>query len=632
MLKQLRFNKKGRNRLNRRRLGLVELKRSLSRLKNLTPTQLAATAADVREQNEKRGFGSQVRSMMPCVVEAIRRTQGFLLHPVQMEGAMITASGQIIEMQTGEGKTVVTGAAAMLNALLGNGTHVATTNDYLAERDYQTLEPAFDLLGLRSGLLPKEMLRAESRKAYDCQITYGPGYQFGFDFLFDQITMRQHSHSHLGRSIVQQLEGFSLDQELVQMGGLDVCIVDEADSVLIDEATTPLILSFDSDEKISARPYHLAKSFVLELDDEDFQLDFQTKQIKFTDAGRRRMRDYRRNKQLVLERPWKSYVRSALYAQHFLERDRDYVVQDDEVNIVDQFTGRIFDDRTWQAGLHQAVEAKEGVDINPPRVSKARITRQRFMQLYQKVSGLSGTAIGGSRDFREFYQVNVVSIATHLPCQRILFAPRFFADQDSRISAIVAEVQSRRKTGQPILIGTNTIRDSIAIQEAFDANSIEAEVLNGIQDQEEAEIIAQAGQLGAVTVATNMAGRGTDIKLSEQAKELGGLHVIGAAPNQSRRIDRQLIGRAARQGQPGSAQFFVAADDELLTKFAPALSKRISSRCGRDGESQIKADREIANLQASRDLAEFQRRQEMVMRDNWMDSVRDSVFGEAVHE
>lgn len=627
-------NRKARRRS--RKLGFrdEDVKASIEPLKYRTEAELKGHAEELREQTSQAVVCDEglLQEMIPVVVEVIRRTQGFVLHWVQIEAAIASASGQIIEMHTGEGKTVVTGAAAMLRALSGQIVHVATTNDYLASRDYETMLPAFEMLGIQCGLLPTEMNRANSRRAYDNEVTYGPGYQFGFDFLFDQITIRDHNPNHLGRSIVQQLDGFELDRQLVQCRGLDACIVDEVDSVLIDEATTPLILSFESDKKVSDLPFRLAQHFVDELvANEHFRINSREKRIELSEAGDERVHEFRQARNLQLERPWRSYVKAALHSKYFLIKNRDYVVQDGEVNIVDPFTGRIFDDRSWQGGLHQAVEAKEGVEINTPRVSKARITRQRFMGFYQSLCGLSGTAMDGRRDFREFYRADVIPIPTHLPCQRRLLAPRFFRDQSAKVAAMVSEAKRLQKTGQPVLIGTGTIRDSMAIQQGFQSAGIEAVILNGVQDQEEAEIIAMAGRKGAITIATNMAGRGTDIKLSEDSLAAGGLHVIGASPNFSARVDRQLVGRSARQGQPGTAQFFVSADDELIERFSTRLNKRILRCCRKNGETEIDGAHEIGLAQSVCENEEFRRRQEMVRRDNWMDTVRDSLFGETAN-
>ncbi len=613
------------------------------KLSALSNQQLKAAGASKREQLAGGDALTPQSALeaLPPIVEAVRRTFGFALHPVQIYAAMMTASGQIIEMHTGEGKTVVTGAAALIRSLHGQGTHVATTNAYLAARDFEELQPTFDLLGIEAQRLPEEMKSpTESRAAYNADITYGPGYQFGFDFLFDQITLRQHNPSWLGRSVLHELNGFDINQQLVQCRALDACIVDEADSVLVDEATTPLILSFDTGEEISDRPYRLAMEVARTMEqDTHFKLDGVKRAVEITEAGKAFLRQQRQRsalKRLTLQRPWESYVKSALQGDHFLIRNEHYVLQNGEVNIVDQFTGRIFDDRSWQAGLHQAIEMKEGVTVTTPRVSKARVTRQRFMGFYHSLCGLSGTALGASRDFKEFYSVNVAPVPTHRPCLRQVLTSRFFIDRESRTAAIVAATRRRHSTGQPVLIGTNTIGDSMALAEGFAAAGVSALVLNGMQDREEAEIVAEAGKTGAITIATNMAGRGTDIKPDDQAKALGGLHVIGAAPNQSARIDRQLVGRAARQGQPGSAQFFICADDELLTNYAPQVARKIISACQRGrgeqakaGESHLDFAKDIAAVQLLRDNAQFRSRKEMVMHDRWMDSIRDSVFSES---
>lgn len=567
--------------------------------------------------------------IMPVVVEAIRRSTGMSLYPVQITAAIATALGHVIEMQTGEGKTVVTGAAAAVRALVGCTTHVATTNGYLAARDFEEMQATFELLEISAGLLPEKMDQQLSRDAYTRQITYGPGYQFGFDFLFDQITLRKFDANRIGHTVSQALSGFDINRHLVQCRAFDTVIIDEADSVLVDEATTPLILSFETGREISDEPYRLADALARNLvDGEDYTLDADRRAVELTDAGKETIRSSRAGR-LTLDRPWEEYIKSAMYARHFLIRDEHYVVQDGEVNIVDQFTGRIFEDRSWESGLHQAVEMKEGVTVNPGRESRARITRQRFIGFYKTLCGLSGTASGVQRDLHEFYNVSVFSIPTHRPSRRTLQPPRCFADQQSKLDAIVDAIATRHRSGQPILVGTRTIGESTAIFERLNAERLPVTLLNGVQDREEAEIVAEAGCVGAITIATNMAGRGTDIKLPPESLDRGGLHVIGATPNLSERIDRQLVGRAARQGQPGSAQFFVAADDDLIDRYAPKLKRRLQKTATATGESSIEIAPEIAALQQHCDNVEFNRRRDMVQHDRWLDTIRDTLFGDA---
>ncbi len=572
-----------------------------------------------------------IMQALAIATDAVRRTHGFELYDVQLMGALAAASGKMIEMQTGEGKTVVTGLAAIARSFVSANCHVATTNDYLAERDFESLESTFALLDVSAGLLPTKMAKQESRKAYDCDITYGPGYQFGFDFLFDQITHRNFQTNRLGRSVLYELNGFDIEDELVQCRGFDSVIVDEADSVLVDEAMTPLILSFETEHQEDFEPYHAAGRIADQLEeDKHYTIDRKKLLTRLTDEGEEKILADRRSMKLNLARPWKVYIESALHAKFGLVKDEHYVVEDDAVKIVDPFTGRIFDDRSWQSGLHQAVEAKEGVPINPARVSKARITRQRFMGFYDTMCGLSGTVTAAARDLKQFYGAHVIPIPTHRPCRRIVHEPRFFKCWESKLEAIAGDVATRHQQGQPILIGTRTVRESKIVFEAIRTAGLAPLLLNGVQDQEEAEIVAMAGRIGQITIATNMAGRGTDIKLNDEARQLGGLHVIGTEPNTSVRIDRQLVGRAARQGDPGSAQFFISAEDDVIATHATRLANRIATNASSTGETKRSFAREVAELQATREKVQFHQRQEMVRQDNWMDTIRDSIFGEQV--
>jgi preprotein translocase subunit SecA len=303
----------------------------------------------------------------------------------------------------------------------------------------------------------------------------------------------------------------------------------------------------------------------------------------------------------------------------------DYVVVEGEVRIVDQYTGRIFADRTWQDGLHQAVECKEGVEIKSAPPSVARITRQRYLQLYDQICGFTGTAAGARQEFRTVYGCPVVNVPTNLKCIRRNLPARFFADVSAKLQAIAQAVVANHQTGQPILIGTRTIRESFQIRDALQAKGLSPIVLNGVQDEEEAEIVAGAGRLGALTIATNMAGRGTDIKPDQRALAAGGLHVVGVSPNGSPRIDRQLIGRAARQGNPGSSQFFVAADDEVIATHSPALAKKITRSAAATGETKFNFSKELIQLQESIEAAQYRARQAMILQDQWMDQVRESI-------
>ncbi|TWU04718.1 preprotein translocase subunit SecA [Stieleria varia] len=569
--------------------------------------------------------------------ESIRRTMGFRPHPVQIHGALATAAGHIVEMQTGEGKTVVTALAALTRCPFVSSVHVATTTDYLAERDHESVVEIFHRLGITSAVLTKDADTEETRDAYRCQIIYGPGYLFGFDYLRDQLKIRSAAEITLGRTILEYLSGTDIRDSLVQRDHSCI-IIDEADSVLIDEATTPLILSgagaATECSAIERRSFELAKSVAGSLQiSSDYTVDFTTKQIEFTDAGRHSCFDALKELGRVhLDRPWDEYIKNALHAEHLLLRDEHYVVVDDKLSLVDQLTGRIFDDRTLRGGLHQAVEAKEGITITPPSDSVARVTRQRFFQLYDAIGGLTGTAQGSEAELGHFYGVRVTPLAPHRPCKRLEMPTRFFVDWNAKLAAIIQFTTKFLETRRPLLIGTRTIRESQQVFEALNAIGIHCTLLNGVQDANEAEIIATAGQTDSIVIATNMAGRGTDIKLSPESRERGGLHVLATSRSQSARVDRQLAGRAARQGDPGSSQFFVAADDELFCRHGRSLADQIARAARPTGEVDVAQSQQLSDklyrLQQLIERHDYQTRRRLVGHDQWMDSIRAAMVAE----
>ena len=561
---------------------------------------------------------------------AIRRVMGFRLHDVQVKGALATAKGAIIEMQTGEGKTMVCGLAALIRSVFDQSVHVATTNAYLAERDHATVKPAFELLGTTSAFIGPDSEPPEIRSAYRQNITYAPGYMFGFDYLRDQLVLRKYEELTLGRDVLERINGTDVVDDLSQTGHFSI-IVDEADSVLIDESTTPLLLSGPSQRpsEAVAEPYLRAlESRGKLVEDEDYTIEHKKKIVELTGKGldliHEHLRAYGR---MDLNQPWPKYIQNAIYADEILLRDENYVVDDDKIKLVDQNTGRIFDDRSLRAGLHQAIEAKEGVTINPPNETMARVTRQRFFQLYEMVCGMTGTATGSEAELNHFYGTTVVPLPPNRPNKRIEFPDRFFKDWDTKVMAIVQDIVARRDTKQPILVGTRTIAESVRVQEALEAAGVECNVLNGIQDEDEAAIVARAGRPGSVCIATNMAGRGTDIKLTDESREAGGLHVIGAQRLESRRVDRQLAGRSARQGDPGSCQFFISSDDQLLELNSPALARQIFKAAKSEGESSVDFSEQIRQLQGAIEKQKFRQRLTLVQQDNWMDLVRETMVG-----
>ncbi|NND99501.1 MAG: hypothetical protein HKN47_19475, partial [Pirellulaceae bacterium] len=559
---------------------------------------------------------------------AVQRTMGFRMHDVQVRGALATARGSIIEMQTGEGKTVVSGLAAVIRAAVDNTVHVATTTDYLAERDHEAVAAIFAILGIRSAVLSLDASPEETQRNYQCNVVYGPGYLFGFDYLRDQLQIRESEELTLGRDVLECINGTSFRESLVQTQHKCI-IVDEADSVLIDEAATPLILSGSETFAESTEAYAHAKQLAVELiEDNDFTVDRPQRQIELTDDGRERIYTALREiGRLELSRPWTTYIENALYAEHLLVRDEHYVVRDEEISLVDQLTGRIFDDRTLRGGLHQAVECKEQLKINPPNRSMARITRQRFFQMYDTVCGMTGTASGSEAELEHFYGAPIVPLQPNVPSKRIELPTRFFDCWESKLAAIVDEVQRLRQTRRPILIGTRTIRESVLLDETLREHGIECTILNGVQDEDEAAIISTAGHVGSLMIATNMAGRGTDIKLTPESRELGGLHVLATQRNSSHRVDRQLAGRAARQGDPGSCQFFVAADDDLFQQYGQKFSEQIRTAAQSTGESVRDFSAQLYQLQQMIEQHAYESRRKLVHHDNWMDQIRESMVG-----
>jgi len=592
----------------------------------LSDAQLLARATQLRERAADANSDSLITEYGGVVGEAIYRSNGFRLYDVQLMAVAAGAAGNMVEMQTGEGKTVVTGAIAAINSLYSPSVHVGTTNAYLAERDLESNQETFERLGISYGLLPEEHDQNASRDVYRRQIVYGPGYQYGFDYLFDQMTLRQNRESRPGVTTFNRIRGIDPYQNLIQPANLHCALIDESDSVMIDEAMTPLIISLPKKEIEDPTPYLIAKKIVSKFTEgNEYTITFPSKNVEVTKEAEQLAHDEIASQhELNLARPWRVYISNAIRADRTFVRDVDYVVVDDTVQIVDQNTGRIHPDRSWQDGLHQAVEAKENVPIKPGRESTTQVTRQRYLQMYDKLAGLTGTAMLVEKEFRTVYHCNTVVIPTNKPSLRNVLQPRFFASQEAKMDAIAQEVVDRHGKGQPILVGTRTIHETLLVNEALLARGLTATLLNGVQDEEEAEIVARAGQRGAITVATNMAGRGTDIKIAKDALEIGGLHVIGVSPNRSRRIDRQLVGRAARQGQPGSAQFFASATDEIFVENESSLTRQIERRAKANGES-ADFSKELDTLQSVIEARSYKQRQDMILRDKWMDSVREAI-------
>ncbi len=504
-----------------------------------------------------------------CIREAVRRTKNMRPYDVQIMAGLVMTQRQLAEMATGEGKTLTATLPAAVLALAGKGVHVATVNAYLAKRDYELMKPVYEFLGLSVGLLPEQGAPDKKREAYAADITYGTGYEFGFDYLRDQLAQLGFQQPALGQQWRESvLLWKSATAPIPVQRPFAFAVIDEVDSVLIDEATTPLVISRapPPGDNPEADIYQQADQFAKKLSEEEhYQLSVSDRKLHLTRKGMEFIYSQRPDfNNRFLRRAWHEYIEQALRAQYLFHIDKHYLVRKGAVEIIDENTGRSFPDRKWRSGLHQAVEAKEGVDVSMETESDVTISRQRFYRLYPFLCGMTGTAKEEEAEFLDVYNMRVIPIPRHRPLQRIDLPDRVFSSQQDKLAAIVEEVKRCQKTGRPVLIGTRSVQRSDEVARALKQAHIHYALLNARQDEEEAEIIALAGLRGRVTIATNMAGRGADIPLGEGVAELGGLHVIGEERNEARRIDRQLAGRSGRQGDPGSSQYFLSFNDELV--------------------------------------------------------------------
>ena len=589
------------------------------RLRNEADTlrsQVRAASTAVGPQMVDRGFA--------LVNEALRRELGIELQPEQILAGLVMVGRNIAEMQTGEGKTYAATLPAYIHALRGDGVHVVTANDYLAARDHDHLAASFRRLGMSTGLLRPEASVEEKRLAYAADITYGADQEFGFDLLRDHLRVREQRLADAGEDYLATLRGRPRPAAPIAQRGLATAVVDEIDSVLIDSSTTPLLLSRSrADNHDEALLFTAARQAATRLvAQRDYTLDRYAWRVRFTDTGLTRVHASLPSVKTGLRRPWPIYVEQAIIADQCLRRDVDYIVREGRVMLVDEYTGRILPQRQWRDGLHQSVEVKENLKLLAENTSLARISKQRYFRLYRHLCGMTGTAIGSEREFREVYNLRVVPIPTHQPCLRRMLPPRRFSDAQAKCKAIVQEVEAIHRTSQPILIGARTIENSQIIAAALDEKKISYQLLNGKQDFEEAMIIGRAGHAGAVTIATNMAGRGTDIRLGPGAAALGGLHVIVMEQHESARIDRQLIGRAARRGDPGSCRIYGCAEDPLLAKHAPRVALLMQRYANSSGEIAMDLSSLIRWLQKRVERQQLQKRRQLLQYDDWLDSLQ----------
>jgi preprotein translocase subunit SecA len=591
-------------------------------LQTTSPAELQSTVTRLRSAESERPnhLASVLVPAFAAVVEAVRRCHGLNLYDVQLRAGLAMARGDIAELPTGEGKTLAAALPAFLHAVSRRGVHVVTPNSYLAGRDFELLAPVYQSLGCSVGLLGEQAPHLSKPAAYQCDVTYGTGYELGFDYLREQLTQMAGRRARLGDRYLALLRGVPETPPLGVRRGF--AIVDEIDSVLIDEACTPLILSDDhkSAPASAAIWQHALQVAAAMVADRDYFIErLRSGRVVLTDDGRRRC--YQAISGETHEHvtgPWSELVGQAIHALFVLRRDVDYVVRAGQLIFVDESTGRLCPDRRWRNGLQQLLEAKEGLPITPARATAARITRQRYFSLYGRLTGMTGTALESADEFRKTYGLSIAAIAPRLPSRREMLPDRVFMDNDSRLRAVEAEIGRLHATGRPVLVGCRTIERSQQVAQRLDAPRIPYQLLNGKQTAAEAEVIARAGRRGAITIATNMAGRGTDIKLESGVDELGGMHVIAVERNDARRVDRQLAGRVARQGDPGSVQFFVAADDPLIERFGADMQRQFKTLPHVDGEVHADLSRPLHIVQKRAELANWQLRKDLSAADDWL--------------
>lgn len=523
--------------------------------------------------------GESLSRLLPeafaLVREAGTRALSMRHYKVQLIGGICLHEGAVVEMQTGEGKTLTATLPLYLAALMEKGAHLATANDYLAKRDAELMRPVYEMLGMSVGFVQSETSNADRLAAYQCDITYSTAKELGFDFLRDRLHRRAAENSTGATNVASMIQnnsgvGSSSSDEIVQRE-LNFILVDEADSLLIDEAKTPLIVSAVPTEgrEATIALYRWCAEIVTEFQrDNDYEFDPNLRNYTLTDVGRKRVRRAKSPRAISEIGMVEIYeqMERAIQVENEYFKDRQYVVRDDEVIIVDEYTGRMAEGRKWRAGIHQAIEAREGLEITFETGDAARITMQDFFLRYDSLCGMTGTIANSATELKKIYEVDIVRVPTNRPPQRKVLASEVYGNADLKWAAVVDEVDKMNQLGRPVLIGTRSIDKSEHLSKLLTEQKIEHKVLNARHTADEAEIVGAAGQRGAVTVATNMAGRGTDIKLGEGVHELGGMHVICTELHESARIDRQLIGRCGRQGDPGSYRLFLSLDDEIIEK------------------------------------------------------------------
>ncbi|MGR3309551.1 MAG: preprotein translocase subunit SecA [Candidatus Brocadiales bacterium] len=596
---------------------------------SLEPKMQALTDAELRQKTDEFKMrvskGETLDDILPEAFAVVREASSRIptspnpLVPahtmrhfdVQLIGGIVLHQGKIAEMQTGEGKTLVATLPSYLNALTGKGVHIVTVNDYLAKRDRDWMAPVYEAIGLTVGAIQSNQEYAEKRAAYQCDITYGTNNEFGFDYLRDNMRVRIEEQVQINR-------------------GLHYVIVDEVDSILIDEARTPLIISGPAEE--STEKYYKADKLARRLKvGKHFEIKEKEKAAHLSDEGIEEVEKLLGVESIYIDKymDWPHYIEQSIRAHHLFKGDKDYIVKGREVVIVDEFTGRLMDGRVWSDGLHQAIQAKERLRIKEENQTLATITLQNFFRLYKKLAGMTGTAATEAIEFDKIYGLDVVSIPPNKHLLRYTYPDKIYRTEEEKFTAIEEEIKEVHAMGRPILVGTVSIEKSELISKHLGRLGIEHEVLNAKQHAREATIVSKAGQMNAVTIATNMAGRGTDIVLGEGVAKLGGLHIIGTERHEARRIDNQLRGRAGRQGDPGSSRFYVSLEDDLMRIFA---SERVSSILKKFGMTEGMAiehsmvSKSIERAQRKVEEHNFEIRKHLLEYDEVMDEQRKSIY------
>jgi preprotein translocase subunit SecA len=633
------------------------LRKIVDRINGFEPTISAMTDDELRGQTaifrQRLEDGAELDDLLPeafaTVREAAKRVLGQRHYDVQMIGGIVLHRGEIAEMRTGEGKTLVATLATYLNALEGKGVHVVTVNDYLARRDADWMGQVYRFLGMTVGVIVPNLTDHQRRAAYASDITYGTNNEFGFDYLRDNM---------------------KYDRQAMVQRPFNFAIVDEVDSILIDEARTPLIISGPTDDK--SELYMSVDALVKTLDPIDYDVDQKQRSVVLTEDGTEKTERMLEQAGLLVGSNLYDYentlvvhhLNQALRANVMFKRDTDYIVQDGKVVIIDEFTGRKMEGRRWSDGLHQAVEAKEGVNIEPENQTLASITFQNYFRLYPKLGGMTGTAATEAAEFYDIYKMNVVTIPTHVPVQRIDDDDEFYKNQSDKFAAITKAIKEKQAIGQPVLVGTVSIEKSELLSDYLTKEGVRHEILNALYHEREAHIVAQAGRLGVVTIATNMAGRGTDIQLGgnvefrvndelaemaegperdaaieritrevaeekERVLAAGGLFVLGTERHESRRIDNQLRGRSGRQGDPGLSRFYLSLDDDLLRIFGPqTMFARLMNKNLEDGEAIVSPwiSKAIETAQKKVEARNYDIRKQVVEYDDVMNDQRKVIY------